>query len=113
MAWGEASPASGTLPSWGSGLWITWGDSRPGFSQLRSDLILRMEQVDAIADPYLGFLAGETRPRLLVTIGYLGQRTTLLSQLVCGGYPQGKPVGTSAGRALAYSRCSINEHGTG
>lgn len=75
-----------------------------------------MEQADAVADPHLGFLAGEIRPRLLVTLGYLGhlgQRTAPLSLLVCGGDPQGKPVGTSAGRALACSRCSINEHGTG
>lgn len=89
------------------------GDSRPGFSQLRSDLVSRMEQADAVAEPHLGFLAGETRPRLLVTLGYLGQRTAPLSLLVCSGDPQGKPVGTSAGRTLACSRCSINEHGTG
>ena len=76
-------------------------------------MISRMGQAGPVADPHLGLLAGETRPRLLTSLGDLGQGTTPLSPHVCSGDPLGKTVGTSAGRGLACGRCSINEHFTG
>lgn len=49
------------LYSWGSGLWVTWGESRLSHSELRSHFVSRMGQAGLVADPFLSLLAGEAR----------------------------------------------------
>lgn len=49
------------LYSWGSGPWVTWGESRLSYSEPRSHLVSRMGQACLVADPFLRLLAGEAR----------------------------------------------------